>query len=107
MRIKAMREARGMSQRELSYALEHTISQSGIARIEKGTMLPTASELLALSWVFGIAIEELTDDIPLSERMTWAARSTGETDITAVRAELVAQLQLRNTVEELMEDTHA
>ena len=70
-RLRTLRELRGLSTRELSRELEGVISQSGISRMENGAKQPTVSDLVALSWVFGVSLNELTDVIPLSKRAQW------------------------------------
>lgn len=101
-RLKSMRLARGMNQRQLAAALDGVVSQSGIARMENGQKVPTTSELLAMSWALGVGIDEFTDEVPLSKRRTWAARSEFTTDVSAALEQLTIQLQLRNTLDEVL-----
>jgi len=100
-RVKALREARDMNQRALAKATNDALSQSGIVRIEKGDKRPSPSELLALSWALGVSLDELTDEQPLGERKIWAARSKHRVDVTDALDRLTAQLQLRNTLQEV------
>lgn len=100
-RLRAMRESRGLNQRVLAATLEGVISQSGVSRMEKGEKVPSPSELVALSWALGVSLEELTDPVPLSERRTWAARSAGFADVSDALDRLTAQLQLRNTLDQV------
>lgn len=101
-RLKAMRLARGMNQRELASAVDGALSQSGITRLENGQKVPTTSELLALSWALGTGLDEFTDAVPLSKRRTWAARSQFRADTSEALEALTAQLQLRNTLDEVL-----
>ncbi|MCW5185426.1 helix-turn-helix domain-containing protein [Burkholderia cenocepacia] len=100
-RLKTLRENRNMNQRALADALDGVISQSGISRMENGDKQPTTSDLLALSWALGVSLDELTDPVPLSERKTWAARSEGRVDVSQALDRLTAQLQLRNTLDQV------
>ena len=100
-RVKELREHRGMSTRALAEALDGVISQSGIVRMEGGKKIPSTSELLALSWVFGVSLEELTDEVPLPSRVAWAARSTQRVDTSEAVEQLTALLQLRNTLQKI------
>ncbi|WP_277870847.1 helix-turn-helix domain-containing protein [Trueperella bialowiezensis] len=97
-RIRQMRELRGLSARELTRRLDGVISQAGLSRIENGTKNPDAAELLALAWALGVAVSELVDECPLSERVQWAARSEQQVDVRDVRERLLPYLQLRNIV---------
>ena len=90
-----------MNQRALAKATNDALSQSGIVRIEKGDKRPSPSELLALSWALGVSLDELTDEQPLGERKIWAARSKHRVDVTDALDRLTAQLQLRNTLQEV------
>ena len=103
IRLRTLRELRGLSTRELSRELEGVISQSGISRMENGAKQPTVSDLVALSWVFGVNLNELTDEIPLSKRAQWAARSSKEIDISEIKSDLMPYLELRNTLDEVLD----
>ena len=101
-RLKTLRVARDMNQRALAQATNGALSQSGIVRMEKGDKTPSPSELLALSWALCVSLDELTDAKPLSERKMWAARSKHRVDVTDALDRLTAQLQLRNTLQEVL-----
>lgn len=61
--IKAAREARGWSQRELMRRLQELgvdQNQSGMSRLEKGQREPGFAELKALADIFGVSLDTLT-----------------------------------------------
>ena len=70
--------------------------------MENGQKTPTTSELLALSWALGVGLDEFIDEVPLSKRITWAARSKSTPDVSAALEQLTSQLQLRNTLDEVL-----
>ncbi|MFC5369399.1 helix-turn-helix domain-containing protein [Arcanobacterium bovis] len=100
-RLREIREQRNLSGRDLAQQLDNVISQSGICRLEKGTKLPTASELLALSWALGVSIDELIDEHKLSDRVRYVARSTSNPDLKSARDALLPYLQLRITLNQV------
>lgn len=102
VRLKDLRVARGLNQRELAAALDGVVSQSGIVRLENGQKTPTTSELLALSWALGVGLDEFTDNVPLGKRRTWATRPGFPASVSSALDRLTAQLQLRNTLDEVL-----
>ena len=71
--------------------------------MENGAKQPTVSDLVALSWVFGVSLHELTDEDPLSKHAQWAARSSKNVDISEVKRDLMPYLELRNTLDEVLD----
>ncbi len=57
VRIRALREARGMSQRELAKRLN--LSPGGVAKWELGLSVPTVENLLALADLFGCSLDAI------------------------------------------------
>ncbi|MDV2432838.1 multiprotein-bridging factor 1 family protein [Corynebacterium tuberculostearicum] len=93
-RVRKQRQLRELNQRELAAMTDGILSQSTLARLEKGTATPTLHYIMALSWALGIDATELVDDTPLSERVRVAARGDGVGVDTATQ-QLLPFLQLR------------
>ncbi|MGP1361090.1 MAG: helix-turn-helix transcriptional regulator [Candidatus Fimenecus sp.] len=56
-KIKRLREERGMYQKELAEKIG--ITDAAICKIEKGIMLPSLPNALAIAETFNITVEEL------------------------------------------------
>lgn len=54
-RLKALRNAKGMTQKEISEILN--VSQGNYSRYENGTMMPTADTLIAMSKFYGVSVD--------------------------------------------------
>ncbi|WP_308606323.1 helix-turn-helix transcriptional regulator [uncultured Corynebacterium sp.] len=93
-RVRAQRQLRGLSQRELAAMTEGILSQPTLARLEKGTATPTLHHIMALAWALGIDAAELVDATPLSKRVRVAARGH-ETKVEDGTQALLPYLQLR------------
>lgn len=61
-KLKAARQARGLSQKELAAAI--FVSRSAVAKWENGLGLPSEDSLDALAAYFGVAAEDLKTDAP-------------------------------------------
>lgn len=64
MRLKELRKARGLTQREL--AAELHISRNTILRYEEGTREPSVTMLVRMAAYFHVSLEEL-----LGEGLDW------------------------------------
>lgn len=65
-RLRALRTARGLGQKELGHAVGR--SESWVSNVEKGKIRePGASALLALAGALGVSVEELTGRLARSE----------------------------------------
>lgn len=93
-RVRAQRQLRGLSQRELAAMTDELLSQPTLARLEKGTATPTLHHIMALAWALGVDAAELVDATPLSKRVRVAARGH-ETKVEDARQALLPYLQLR------------
>jgi transcriptional regulator with XRE-family HTH domain len=60
-RLRELREAAGLTQIDLSYAVG--ITQSGISKIERGATSPTLDVILRLAGACGVTIASMTDGI--------------------------------------------
>ncbi|WP_052109683.1 helix-turn-helix domain-containing protein [Knoellia sinensis] len=90
--ISRARELAGLSQRALSRATG--ISQSGLSRMESGTLAPKMNEILALAWATGSTVAEITGRSAVRDRVECAARATDDADMAAMRRELTHYLEL-------------
>ncbi len=61
-RIRELREAQGMSQRDLATAIG--MARSLVAYVEQGTKAPTISTLDAIAMALGVTVSELTAEKP-------------------------------------------
>ena len=59
MRIKALREAAGLTKTELARAME--VDLAAVHRWETGTAMPQASKLPKLAAVLGVTVNDLYD----------------------------------------------
>lgn len=57
MRLKELREAKGLSQRELARELH--VTQGAVQKWEAGRQMPKASRLTAICKVLGCTLDEL------------------------------------------------
>lgn len=75
--VKAAREARGWSQRDLARELsarDAPINQAALSRLEKGERDPRFVEVKALANVFGVSMEDLdTDPSQFGKSLEWTA----------------------------------
>ena len=61
-RVRARREAKGMTQEELAHAMQRegvVIEQKAVSRMERGERLVPDYELLVLAGVLGVSLEWL------------------------------------------------
>jgi len=63
-RIRAVRQARGLSQTQLAVMIG--ITEQSVAKIERGKFRPSASTLARLAAVLDVALAELTDENPVA-----------------------------------------
>ena len=78
-RVKFFRENLGMTQPQSSERAG--ISQATWSRIETEQKVPTAGEVLGLSWALGIPFDTILGKSPIRDRIRFAARSS--TTVTA------------------------
>ena len=77
-RLRAIRESRGLSVRELARRLD--LSPSAISQIETGKMQPSVRTLYAFAAEYGVTVDEmLFDQAPPSEGGTSSAAAAPET----------------------------
>ncbi len=88
-RVKIFREKLGMTQPDASERAG--ISQATWSRIETEQKIPTAGELLGLSWALGVPFDTILGKSPLRDRLKFAARSSATA--TASDEELIAEIQ--------------
>lgn len=100
-RVRSQRQLRNLSQRDLVARTEGIISQATIQRLEAGTATPSLEHVLALAWAFGVSVEELVEEQPLSQRFQLAARGEDGIDVAEAAQKLLPFLQLRNTLDSL------
>lgn len=93
-RVRAQRQLRDLSQRDLAAMTDEILSQPTLARLEKGTATPTLHHIMALAWALGVDAAELVDATPLSKRVRVAARGH-ETKVEDATQALLPYLQLR------------
>ncbi len=93
-RVRAQRQLRDLSQRDLAAMTDEILSQPTLARLEKGTATPTLHHIMALAWALGVDAAELADATPLSKRVRVAARGH-ETKVEDATQALLPYLQLR------------
>jgi len=60
--IKRLRKIRGYSQEQLARKLN--VTQGAVSHWENGNTLPEAGQLLSLAEIFGVSLDEFTDDSP-------------------------------------------
>jgi transcriptional regulator with XRE-family HTH domain len=72
-RVKMFREKLGMTQPEAGERAG--ISQATWSRIETGTKIPTAGEVLGLSWALGVPFDTVLGRSDIRDRLRFAARS--------------------------------
>lgn len=100
-RVRSQRQLRSLSQRDLAARTEGVISQATIQRLEASTSTPSLEQVLALAWAFGVPVEELVEEHPLSQRFQLAARGENGIDVKEAAQKLLPFLQLRNTLDSL------
>lgn len=86
-RIRALREARGMTRYELAQAAE--VSYQAVAQWENGVMVPSADKLPVLAAMLDCEINDLYDDETLraaSEAARAAVAAKGAADARALAA---------------------
>jgi transcriptional regulator with XRE-family HTH domain len=88
-RVKIFREKLGMTQPQASERAG--ISQATWSRIETEQKIPTAGEILGLSWALGIPYDTVLGKSPMRDRLTFAARSSAAT--TASDEELITEIR--------------
>lgn len=89
---RARRALPNYTQRDLEEATG--ISQTTLNRIERGTREPKMNELISIAWALGCSLGELTGNSPVADRLACSARTTGNTAMTAMRAELTHHFEL-------------
>ena len=70
LKLKELREARGWSQRDLAKEFQLIgcdIDQNVITRTERGDRKISDKEILAITVVFGVTIEDLFENVDLDE----------------------------------------
>jgi transcriptional regulator with XRE-family HTH domain len=97
-RVKIFRENLGMTQPAASQRAG--ISQATWSRIENGQKVPTAGEILGLSWALGVPFDTVLGRSPMRDRLKFAARSSATAtasaeDLTAkIREEMIFLAEL-------------
>jgi transcriptional regulator with XRE-family HTH domain len=88
-RVKIFREKLNMTQPQASERAG--ISQATWSRIENERKIPSAGEILGLSWALGVPFDTILGKSPMRDRLTFAARSSATA--TASDEELIAEIQ--------------
>lgn len=88
-RVRMFRENLGMTQPDASERAG--ISQATWSRIETERKIPTAGEILGLSWALGVPFDTILGKSPLRDRLKFAARSSAT--VTASDEDLIAEIQ--------------
>ena len=86
-RIRALREARGMTRYELAQAVE--VSYQAVAQWENGVMVPSADKLPTIAALLECEVNDLYDDETLraaSEAARAAVAAKGAADARALAA---------------------
>lgn len=91
-RISRALEQSGLSQRKVGEA--SGISQATISRIISGGRTPTVPEILSLSRALGVPFSSLADLEQASDRALFAARASGDSDMTEMREVLKSYLNM-------------
>ena len=92
-RIRAAREAAGVSQEEARLAIG--VSQPTYSRLEAGTRTVAGDELVALADRFGVRASTIAGLADVEARVRYAARTDGSTPtMAAMRERLCAYLEL-------------
>lgn len=92
-RVRAAREAAGVSQDEARKAIE--VSQPTYSRIESGDRPLKGDELIQLADCFGVRAAAITGLTEVRERARFAARTDGDVSaMAAMRERLYAYLEL-------------
>jgi transcriptional regulator with XRE-family HTH domain len=94
-RSRHIRQAKGMSQRELAVSIG--VPRPWITKIETGITQPTAGSLMRLAAGLGVTVAELLDSRLDPKRL--AAATIGEGGMVAEMAGIVAHWLPRSTVE--------
>lgn len=63
--IKRLRRVRGYSQEQLARKLN--VTQGAISHWEQGKSYPEAAQLLSMAQIFGVTLDQFTDDSPLRD----------------------------------------
>lgn len=92
-RVKIFRENLGMTQPQASERAG--ISQATWSRIETEQKIPTAGEVLGLSWALGVPFDTILGKSPIRERLRFAARSSNGATASASASdeELIAEIK--------------
>ena len=69
------------------------ISQATWSRIETEQKVPTAGEVLGLSWALGVPFDTILGKGPFRERLRFAARSSNVATASASDEELIAEIK--------------
>ncbi|MCP2092824.1 MULTISPECIES: helix-turn-helix transcriptional regulator [Actinosynnema] len=88
----------GLSQRDL--AEETGISQPTLSRIISGDRVAKLPELVAIAGATGRTVAQLAGISSVADRVQHAARSTNESEMTAMREALLHFLELDDYLEE-------
>lgn len=88
----------GLSQRQLSEA--SGISQSTISRIVSGDRVPTVPELVSLASALGVPFASLAHIELASDRALFAARASGDSDMSEMHNVLSSYLNLSAFLDE-------
>lgn len=85
--IRGLRQQRGLSQEALADRLE--VSRQAVAKWERGAANPSTTNLIALSRIFGVSLEEL---IPAREKMEETAGRRGRLPVVLLGVALALLL---------------
>ncbi|MGA8116992.1 MAG: helix-turn-helix transcriptional regulator [Actinocatenispora sp.] len=92
MLIERARVAAGLSQRALADATG--ISQSTLSRIASGDRVAKMPEVVAIAWVTGHTVAQLTGSGAVASRVQCAARATDGAPMDGMREALLHFLEL-------------
>ncbi len=102
-RVKAARQAKGVTQEELAEAIDRTVET--ISNLERGKSLPSLQTLMVIANALGITLSELLEDVEAppsparvhaEARLRAAAKSLPDYDLE-IAAVLVEALRQRLT----------
>ncbi|MDO5030924.1 MAG: helix-turn-helix transcriptional regulator [Corynebacterium sp.] len=95
-RLRQLRTNRGMTTRDLADATDGVVSQSAVSRLENGKAAYSLDQAMALAWAFGVPVDELVEENPVSQRVQAVARTSRDgASVKEAQEMLLPYLQLR------------
>lgn len=103
-RLRLARRRAGFSLRELSQALDGTVTAQAIGKYERGEMMPSSGVLLGLTKALGVSIEYLlSEQVEKLEAVEFRKLSgTSVRERSRVEAEVIDHLQRYLAIEEIL-----